>query len=307
MTLQQLEYILALDTYRHYVTAADKCFVTQPTITIQVKKLEDEIGVQIFDRSKTPLEPTPLGEIILSKARTIIQEVQQLKEIVNHERENLAGEFKIGIISTISPYIIPKFIGSFMQNYPDTQLDINEMQTEEIIKALDKGQIDIGILVTPLEEHFLREIPLYNEPFVYYGSSDLPLQSRSSISAKDIEDLEGLWLLNSGHCFRNQVLKICNSPKNKKNIAFQSGSIETLQKMVDNYGGFTLIPEMGLSGLDTTKVIHFSEPKPVREVSIVVHKSFAKENLLEVLRKEILKVVPPSFKKNERFMKIRWR
>jgi LysR family hydrogen peroxide-inducible transcriptional activator len=307
MTLQQLEYILALDTYRHYVTAAEKCFVTQPTITIQVKKLEDEIGVQIFDRSKTPLEPTPLGEIILSKARSIIQEVQQLKEIVNHERENIAGEFKIGIISTISPYIIPRFIGSFMKEYPDTQLDINEMQTEEIIKALDKGQIDVGILVTPLDEHFLREIPLYNEPFVYYGSTELPLKSNTSITAGDIEHLEGLWLLNSGHCFRNQVLNICNSPKSKKNIEFQSGSIETLKRMVDNYGGFTLIPEMGLSELDGAKVIHFTEPKPIREVSIVVHKSFAKENLLQVLRKEILKIVPSNFKKNERFIKIKWR
>lgn len=306
MTLQQLEYILALDTYRHFVTAAEKCYVTQPTITIQVKKLEDEIGTQIFDRTKTPLEPTPFGEIILSKARFIIQEVRQLKEIINHERENIAGEFKIGIISTISPYIIPKFIGSFIQAYPDTLLDINEMQTEEIIKALDKGQIDIGILVTPLEESFLREIPLYNEPFVYYGSTDL-LKSKTSISASDIEHLEGLWLLNSGHCFRNQVLNICNAPKNKKNIEFQSGSIETLKRMVDNYGGFTLIPEMGLSDLDASKVIHFTEPKPIREVSLVVHKSFAKERLIEILRKEILNIVPSSFKKNERFMKVKWR
>ena len=304
MTLQQLEYIIALDTYRHYVTAAENCHVTQPTITIQVKKLEDEIGIQIFDRGKTPLEPTPLGEIFLEKVRSIVQEVKQLKEMIKHERESLSGEFRIGIISTVSPYIIPKFIGSFMQAYPHTSLDINEMQSEEIIQGLDRGQIDIGVLVTPLGETFLTEIPLYNEPFVYYGSS---LPSHHLLTSSDIEHLEGLWLLNSGHCFRNQVLNICNAPKGKKNLAFQSGSIETLKKMVDNYGGFTLIPEMAINQEENTKIIHFATPKPTREVSIVVHKSFFKEKLIEALKKEILKIIPAHFKKNEKFVKIKWR
>jgi LysR family transcriptional regulator, hydrogen peroxide-inducible genes activator len=307
MTLQQLEYIIALDTYRHYVTAAEKCFVTQPTITIQVKKLEDEIGVSIFDRSKTPLEPTPLGEIILSKARIITQEAKQLKEIINHERESMVGEFSIGIISTISPYIIPKFIGNFMKEYPHTSLNINEMQTEEIIHALEKGQIDIGILVTPLETSFLKEIPLYNEPFVYYGNANFPLHSKKTLLTADIEGLEGLWLLNSGHCFRNQVLNICNPPKNKKSLSFQSGSIETLKKMVDNYGGFTLIPETAANVVEASQIKHFADPKPIREVSIVTHKSFSKEGLVQALRKEILKVIPVSFKKNEKFVKVKWR
>jgi LysR family transcriptional regulator, hydrogen peroxide-inducible genes activator len=307
MTLQQLEYIIALDTYRHYVTAAEKCFVTQPTITIQVKKLEDEIGVSIFDRSKTPLEPTPLGEIILSKARIITQEAKQLKEIINHERESMVGEFSIGIISTISPYIIPKFIGNFMKEYPHTFLNINEMQTEEIIHALEKGQIDIGILVTPLETSFLKEIPLYNEPFVYYGNANFPLHSKKTLLTTDIEGLEGLWLLNSGHCFRNQVLNICNPPKNKKSLSFQSGSIETLKKMVDNYGGFTLIPETAANVVEASQIKHFADPKPIREVSIVTHKSFSKEGLVQALRKEILKVIPVSFKKNEKFVKVKWR
>jgi LysR family hydrogen peroxide-inducible transcriptional activator len=306
MTLQQLEYILALDMYRHFVTAAEKCHVTQPTITIQVKKLEEEIGVAIFDRSKTPLEPTSVGEVILSKAKLIVQETKQLKEIINHERGSLVGEFKIGIISTISPYIIPKFIGNFMKEHPHTSLDINEMQTEDIIQSLDRELIDIGILVTPVDKPFLREIPLYNEPFVYYGSHNLPLSSHLTITAADIEQLEGFWLLNSGHCFRNQVLNICDTPKNKKNIAFQSGSIETLKKMVDNYGGFTLIPEMAVNQQEKSKVIHFADPKPIREVSIVVRKSFSKDGLIEVLRKEILKVIPANFKRNEKFVKIRW-
>lgn len=307
MTIQQLEYIIALDTYRHYVTAAEKCFVTQPTITIQVKKLEDEIGVQIFDRSKTPITPTPAGEMILSKARTIIQEVKQLKAMVTQERENIAGEYKVGIIATISPYIVPKFIGSFIKSYPETLLDIYEMQSDAILEGLNKGKLDVGILVTPVEDSNIREIPLYYEPFVYYGTANCPLKTQKAITPKDVEGLDGLWLLNSGHCFRNQVLNICNPGEEDRNISFKSGSIETLKKMVDNYGGFTLIPQMAIGKEEAGSIIPFSDPKPVREVSIIVHKCFAKEGLIEALRKEILQIVPTGFEKNDRFIKIRWR
>lgn len=304
MTLQQLEYIVSLDTYRHFVTAADKCFVTQPTITLQVKKLEDEIGIQLFDRSKTPLEPTPIGEGFITKARNILTEVNQLKESINDDRNNLKGNFKIGIIPTISPYIIPQFTGGFMKNYPDTVLDIEELQTNDIIESLEKNKIDIGILVTPLEHSSIREIPLYNEPFVYYGDRT---NSENKINTKDVEDKEGLWLLNSGHCFRNQVLNICNNSSNKNNIHFKSGSIETIIKMVDNYGGFTLIPELASNNTDESKTHLFNDPQPVREVSIVVHKGFVKESLINAIRKEILAIVPKSFETNNRFKKIEWR
>jgi len=307
VTLQQLEYIVALDTQRHYVKAAEKCFVTQPTITLQVKKLEEEIGFQIFNRSKTPLTPTLAGEAIITKARNILQETNQLKEMVSNERSSVSGEYKIGIIPTLSPYLVPKFTGSFIQSYPDTSLDINEMQTETIIDALSSGKIDVGILVTPLNESFIREIPLYNEPFVYYGNTNDPLQSKTALTSKDVEQLEGLWLLNKGHCFRNQVLNICNNLESKKNIQFQSGSIETLKKMVDNYGGFTLIPEMAINPVEKENIIHFHNPKPTREVSIVVSKGFVKEGLIEILRKEILKIIPKSFEKNERFIRVKWR
>ena len=304
MTLQQLEYIISLDTYRHFVTAANKCFVTQPTITLQVKKLEDEIGIQIFDRSKTPLEPTPIGEGIISKARNILIEVNQLKESINDDRNNLKGNFKAGIIPTVSPYIIPQFTGGFMKNYPETFLDIEELQTDDIIEALEKNKIDIGILVTPIEHNSIREIPLYNEPFVYYGERP---NSQDKINTKDVEDKEGLWLLNSGHCFRNQVLNICNNSSHKNNIHFKSGSIETIIKMVDNYGGFTLIPQLASNNTNVSKTHIFHDPQPVREVSIVVHKGFVKESLINAIRKEILAIVPKSFETNNRFKKIEWR
>lgn len=304
MTIQQLEYITALDTYRHYVTAAEKCFVTQPTITLQVKKLEDEVGIQIFDRSKTPLKPTPMGKLIIAKARNVIMEMDQLKEMVNGERENLKGTFKIGVIPTVSPYLIPQFLGGFMQKYPDTHLDIEEMRSEEITEAIKKNKIDIGILVTPINENSIREISLYNEPFLYYGTD---VENKNSVSQKEIENTKGLWLLSSGHCFGKQVLNICNYREKENKVHFRSGSIETLMKMVDEYGGFTLIPELVSLQTNSANTLSFTDPQPIREVSIVVHKGFVKESLINAIRKEILAIVPDSFIKNKHFTKVKWR
>ena len=307
MTLQQLEYVIALDTYRHFVTAAEKCFVTQPTITIQVKKLEDEIGFLIFDKSNTPFKPTDLGEMFINKSKVILREVGELKNMVNTEMDNLEGEYRVGIIPTISPYLIPLISGSFSQKYPTTILKIEEMQSDNIISALQKKEIDIGILVTPLNEPLIREITLYNEPFVFYGQKNDFNENKNAISSKEIENMDNVWLLESGHCFRNQVLNICSNADNNKTIQFQSGSIEALKKMVDNYGGFTLVPEMAISKSDNGCNIHFSEPKPIREVSIVVHHSFSKDALIDALRFEVLEKTPKDFIKNKRFIKINWR
>lgn len=307
MTLQQLEYVIALNTYRHFVTAANKCFVTQPTITIQVKKLEDEIGFAIFNKSKSPFEPTELGEMFIKKAEVILREVLELKNMVSTELDNIEGSFRLGVIPTISPYLIPLISGSFSKKYPNTFIQIEEMQTHAIISALQKGEIDLGILVTPLEESFIREVKLYNEPFVFYCQKNHSFAQNTTISTKDIEGIDNIWLLNSGHCFRNQVLNICSNISTDKNIQFQSGSIEALKSMVNNYGGFTLVPEMAISEYDQGCNIHFKDPKPIREVSIVTHYSFAKDALIDALRKEILDKTPKEFEKNKRFIKINWR
>ncbi len=307
MTLQQLDYVIALDTYRHFVTAAEKCFVTQPTISIQVNKLEDEIGFLIFDKSKSPFEPTDLGEMFIKKSKVILGEVSELKNMVSTELDKMEGEFRIGIIPTISPYLIPLISGSFSEKHPNTVLKIDEMQTSNIISALQMKEIDIGILVTPLNEPFIREVKLYNEPFIFYGQKKDFTENKKTISVKEIEKLDNVWLLKSGHCFRNQVLNICNNSNNNKNIKFQSGSIEALKKMVDNYGGFTLVPEMAINKNDTGCNIQFTEPKPVREVSIVTHHSFSKDALIDALRIEILEKTPKEFVKNKRFIKINWR
>ncbi|MEO9953518.1 LysR substrate-binding domain-containing protein [Nonlabens sp.] len=307
MTLQQLEYVVALDTYRHFVTAADKCFVTQPTITIQVKKLEDEIGFSIFDKRKSPFQPTELGVMFIQKAKIILREVGDLKNMVTTELNNIDGEYRMGIIPTISPYLIPLISGSFSDKYPNAVLKIKEMQSDDIIAGLQKKEIDLGILVTPLNEPSIREIKMYNEPFVFYGQSDDMLNNKSSVTTQEIENIENVWLLENGHCFRNQVLNICNNTNNNKSIKFQSGSIEALKKMVDNYGGYTLVPEMAIHPKDAGCSIHFEEPKPIREVSIVTHHSFSKDILIEGLRNEILEKIPSDFIQNKNFMKINWR
>ncbi|MEO9660358.1 MAG: LysR substrate-binding domain-containing protein [Maribacter dokdonensis] len=307
MTLQQLEYVIALDAYRHFVTAAEKCFVTQPTITIQVKKLEDEIGFLIFDKSKFPLKPTSLGEMFILKAKMILKEARELKNMVNIELNSIEGEFRLAVLPTISSYLIPLISGPFSKKYPNTRLMIEEMESDQIIRSLHNKEVDIGLLVTPLNDAHLREIKLYNEPFVFYGQPGFIDKDKNKISVEEIEGLTNLWLLEKGHCFRNQVLNICGHTNTNGNIQFQSGSIEALKKMVDNYGGFTLVPEMAISTNDNGHVLHFQKPKPVREVSLVVQQTFSKEVLLDALRHEILDKTPKEFEKNQRFIKINWR
>ncbi len=307
MTLQQLRYIVAIDNYLSFSEAANQCFVNQSTITIQVKKLEDEIGIQLFDRSKTPLKVTENGKKIIDKARMILREVNQMKEMVNHEKEGVKGKYRVGIIPTLSPYIIPDFSGGFSKNNPDTVLEIEEQESNDIINNLKNGKISIGVLVTPLNEKGIREVKMYNEPFVFYGHKNHNLLKKKKVAVDDLTDLDNLWLLKDGHCFKNQVLNICEKTDNNRTIQFESGSIETLKRMVKKYGGYTLIPEMSIDETDKENIAFFESPQPTREVSLVVHKDFAKEKLLINIRKEILKIIPDNFTKNERFISIKWR
>ncbi|UII25045.1 LysR substrate-binding domain-containing protein [Fulvivirga maritima] len=310
MTLQQLQYIVALDTHRHFVKAADSCFVAQPTLTLQVKKLEEEIGMSIFDRSTQPITPTLMGERFIIKARQILREVAGLKEMVNQELNDVKGSFKIGIIPTVAPYLLPLFLKNFSDDHPDIYLEIKEIQSEEIIAGIQNNTLDIGIMATPLAESHVREIPLFYEPFLVYAHRDHALLKKEAADPTNIER-KGLWLLDKGHCFRNQVLNICDEERHNQSdarISFESGSIETLKNMIQSHSGYTLIPELAVhSTHDADFVKRFKEPQPAREVSLVVHNSFTKELLLSKLRKYILKGVPDSFKKNERFITVKWR
>ncbi len=297
MTIVQLEYIVAVDTYRSFVAAAEKCFVTQPTLSMQVQKLEDTLGVKIFDRSKQPVVPTEIGIDIIAQARLLLAESEKIKEIITDRQKELSGELKVGIIPTISPYILPKILNGFVQKYPQVKLIIWEQTTENIIQQLKLGTIDCGILSTPLHESSLVEIPVFYENFVAYASKTSKLYKKKSISPDDI-DMEEIWVLNEGHCMREQVLNICQRRKATqgfKHFEYNTGSVETLKRMVDQNNGATILPELELADLNDkqlNRVRYFKSPEPAREVSIVIQKNYLKRRMIDALKSEIQELVP---------------
>ncbi|WP_316819599.1 hydrogen peroxide-inducible genes activator [Pedobacter gandavensis] len=304
MTLVQLEYIVAVDTYRSFVGAADKCFVTQPTLSMQVQKLEEMLNVKIFDRSKQPVVPTEIGAQIIEQARLVLQESQKIKEIISSQEQDVVGELKVGIIPTVAPYLLPRVISGMMEKFPDLKLLIWEYTTEDIIHHLKTGVLDCGILATPLADNNINELPLYYENFVTYISKNSKLYKKKTIDATDLEE-ENIWLLNEGHCMRSQVLNICRSTKDNRlqGLTYNTGSVETLIRMVDVNNGATLLPELALTDLNPkqlSKVRHFKSPEPVREISLVTHKNFIKKRMLNALKEEILAIIPKSMKQKKR-------
>ncbi|WP_442589556.1 hydrogen peroxide-inducible genes activator [Pedobacter sp. AW31-3R] len=304
MTLVQLEYIVAVDTYRSFVGAAEKCFVTQPTLSMQVQKLEEMLNVKIFDRSKQPVVPTEIGSQIIEQARYVLQESQKIKEIISSQQQDIVGELKVGIIPTVAPYLLPRVISAMMEKYPDLKLLIWEYTTEDIIHHLKTGVLDCGILATPLADNSIAEIPMYYENFVTYISKNSKLFKKKTIDANDLEE-ENIWLLNEGHCMRSQVLNICRSTKDSRlqGLTYNTGSVETLIRMVDVNNGATLLPELALEELTTkqlAKVRSFKSPEPVREISLVTHKNFIKKRMLNALKEEILTIIPKTMKQKKK-------
>lgn len=309
MTIQQLEYIVALDNHRHFVSAAHSLYVTQPTLTMQLKKLEEEIGIKIFDRDRKPLKPTPAGEQIIQMARQVLREVNQMKAFVSTETESLEGSFTLGIIPTLAPYLLPLFLPEFMEENPKIHLKILELQTDEIISRMIKGTLDLGLLVTPLENKAIREIPLFFEPFLLYLPGNHPLSKQTRLTSNHLVP-DDMLFLEEGHCFREQALKICYRRDKKKDLGFEyaSGSIETLKKLVRQGIGYTLVPELSvITELDSTNIKRFTSPEPVREVSLVVHNTFTKEALIEKFHNEITTAIPDRFKKFDLFTRVKWR
>ncbi len=309
MTLQQLKYIVALDLKRHYTKAAELCFVTQPTLTIQVKKLEDEIGTVIFDRNTTPLTPTPIGEILIAKAKSTLREANEFQELAYDNTSSISGQYTLGIIPTIAPNLLPLFLESFLKSNPKIKLVIKEMQTDFIIDALHNGTLDIGIVSTPLEDKTIREINLYQEPFLVY-CNDKNTFGTSEIVKQDDLTPDDLLILEEGHCFRNQVLNICQDNDKNKNKAFlfESGSIQTIKNLVKAGLGYTLVPQLSVvEDLENNHIKYFENPKPTREISIVVNKNFAKEKLIENLLFEIKKNIPKQVKEIDNYIKVRWK
>ncbi len=305
MTLVQLEYVVAVDTYRSFVVAAEKCFVTQPTLSMQIQKLEDAMGVKIFDRSRQPVILTDVGQKIVEQARVILMEAKKMNEIIQDSKGELVGDLKVGVIPTVAPYLLPKVITNFINKYPKLRLQIWEYTTERILIELKNGSLDCGVLSTPLQENTLTETPLFYETFVAYVSQKSSLYDKKVISTEDIAE-EKLWLLNEGHCMRGQVLNICNYKYNKGNrdtFEYNTGSVETLKRMVDINSGVTILPELSIQTYSEDELEHiryFKTPEPVREISLVTSKNFVKQRAVHAFTQEIYEVVPERFKTNRK-------
>lgn len=301
MTFVQLEYLVALDTYRHFATAAENCFVTQPTLSMQIQKLEDELGVKLFDRSKQPVVPTEIGEAVIRQARILLREALKTREIVDEHRGIVAGEIRVGIIPTLAPYLLPLFLANFIQKYPHVKVKIKELTTENLLAKLNKDLIDVGIVATPLHDERVFEEPLFYEEFVAYVSENEVAYQKEFLLSEDI-DLSRLWLLEEGHCFRGQILNICELRKQNpvnRNFEYESGSIETLKRMVESYGGVTILPELSLADLSETQLLQvrqFHNPKPIREVSLVTLRHHLRRGPIEAMKAEILAVIPEKMK-----------
>lgn len=297
MNLQQLEYIIAVDNYRHFATAAQKCFVTQPTLSMMIQKLEQELGIKIFDRSKQPVVPTEAGTVVIAQAKIILQEAKRMKEVIQELKGELKGELKIGIIPTVAPYLLPLFLNRFLKKYPLLKIKITEMNTEQIIEKLKRHHLDAGILATPLNNIAIKELPVYYEEFVVYASKEEKLMTKKFLSTTDI-NTNHLWLLEEGHCLRAQVLNLCELRKKEletSNLEYEAGSIETLKKMVDINKGITILPELAIKDLTASEkkqVRHFKTPAPVREISIVTYHHFVKQRIIDVLKEEIINALP---------------
>ncbi len=297
LSLQQLEYIVAVDTWRHFHKAAERCFVTQPTLSMQIQKLEDDIGIKIFDRSKKPIVPTEFGAIFIAQARKIIGESHHLRELISEFKGSHEGELRLGIIPTIAPYLLPFFLKSFLEKYPEINLQISETKTETLLKRLRRNELDAGILSTPLNESDFSTEVLYNEEFLAYVAPSERLYHQKLLSAADIAS-SNVWLLEDGHCFRDQMLNFCAmaSPNTlSSQLRYQAGSLETLKRMVDLHEGITFLPKLatfGLSKLQTEKLRTFAPPVPIREISLVTYSNTAKRRLINLLKEELLESIP---------------
>lgn len=295
MTITQLQYVLAVAEHKNFTLAAEKCFVTQPTLSMQIQKIEEELNVLIFDRSKKPIQLTEIGQKIVNQAKNIVIEADRIKDIVEHQKGFIGGEFRLGIIPTIMPTLLPMFLNNFIKKYPKIKLVIEELNTEDIILRLKNGHLDAAIAATPLEDEKIKEIVLYYEPFVAYIPESYAISQKNEIEVSDL-NIDDILLLQDGHCFRDGILNLCKSQSvsTKNSFQLESGSFETLIKLADEGLGTTLLPylhTLDLKEKDKSKLRHFKEPKPAREVSLIYPKNELKIHIIDALRSTISGVV----------------
>ena len=295
MTITQLYYVLAVAENQNFTKAAEKCFVTQPTLSMQIQKLEDELDILIFDRSKKPIELTEVGRKIVNQAKNIVNEADRIKDIVDQQKGFIGGEFKLGIIPTIMPTLLPMFLKTFVKKYPKVKLKIEELTTDEIISRINEGHLDAAIAATPLENENINERVLYFEPFVTYVPKKHRLEGKKKVDVSDL-DISDILLLEDGHCFRDGVINLCKVIKNPHDEHFQleSGSIETLIKLSNEGLGMTLLPflhTLDIKESEKKNLRYFNDPSPAREVSIIYHKSELKMQIIEALQDVISSII----------------
>lgn len=295
MTITQLYYVLSVAENQNFTKAAEKCFVTQPTLSMQIQKLEEQLDVQIFDRSKKPIELTAVGKKIVDQARNIVNESYRIQDIVDQQKGYIGGFFKLGIIPTVMPTLLPMFLKEFTKKYPKVHLKIEELTTEDIITKLKEGHLDAAIAATPLEDLSIRERVLYYEPFVSYIPKGHRLHNGEKINTSDL-DINDMLLLEDGHCFRDGVINLCKVLKKNTEDSFQieSGSIETLIKLSNEGLGMTLLPYLHTLDVKTEEEInlhYFNAPSPAREVSILYHRSELKMQIIEALQDVISGII----------------
>ena len=301
MNIQQLEYIVAVDNHRHFAKAAEVCFIAQPTLSTMIQKLEDELGVKIFDRSKYPIEPTLIGKQIIEQARTSLRNLKHIYEIVDNEKDIVKGNFKLGIIPTIAPFLIPELLNNWNethQHYQHIKLILKESTTKNMIEEILNGTLDGGILAGPLNHAKLGEYPLYYEQFYAYVSKEECYQGKE-VDLNSI-DISNLWLLENVHCFRGQIERLCHLKKSSSkntDVFYEAGSIDTLINIVDYNQGMTIIPEMSAMGLSEERQENlrtFKDLTAVREVCLVVSKEYVRKTMLNIIMNLITDSVPKS-------------
>ncbi len=294
MTITQLKYVLAVAEYQNFTIASEHCFVTQPTLSMQIQKLEDELDTQIFNRNKKPIQLTEVGVKIVEQAKIIVDESTRINDIVEQQRGFVGGDFKLGIIPTVMPTLLPLFLKAFIKKYPKINLKIEELTTEDIIKKLSDGHIDVAIAATPLENESIKERVLYYEPFVGFVPKEHRLFERLKLKVDDL-NVNDILLLEDGHCFKESIVNLCNTFGNKNNhFQLHSGSFNTLIKLSKAGLGMTLLPYLQTLDLDNKEQIYlreFTEPVPAREVSVIYHKSQLKIHLIDALKNTIDSII----------------
>lgn len=295
MTITQLQYVLAVAEHRNFTLAAEKTFVTQPTLSMQIQKLEEELGVLIFDRNKKPIVLTDIGKKIVEQARNIVDESERIKDIVQEQKGVIGGEFKLGIIPTVMPTLLPMFLKSFVKKYPEVYVKIEEQHTATLIRKIKDGHLDAAIAATPLNDEEIRERVLYYEPFVAYIPPGQRLYREKKIDAGDLV-LDDILLLKDGHCFRDNVMNLCKASKaeDREHFQLESGSFETMIRLANEELGMTLLPYLHTLELKAPEKQHlryFNDPAPARAISLIYYKSELKKHIIMALQEVISGII----------------